>query len=631
MGQVTGPHAPQGPTPPGQASQCKAFSQPPPLPQPLSPDCRPPESRPSDAEQGDMMAIKERHVTAQERAGQKPQSPSKRPHSAVVEDSPTPDTLVSSWLDSVYPTAKRIRRNSEPATDEVAAFLEAGESSKVNQVNTRPRASSEPFMARGDDGFVQPPTPSTIKSARFSQGYTAASGPATSSRAASYRTGGGTSSPGSLVDAEHYRRENLAERNGIELRHPDDPLPSDLQALVESLGLQQPPATPTAADEKFIKAIRVCNNGLPKPLETFIRPLFDDCIFPKPLFDDLLLRIDSLIMKQTTLPTKLSPADLKKLSEEARQVSKISIPVPDILYGYSFGVLPTEFRKLLSSVLGDVQVVNAADLVLPFLVVEFKGDGGSMWSCTNQCLGGSAACVNVGRRLNIGLVAKDQNPSFNSAVFSIAMNGDKANLYVSWKPKSDAAEYYMQRIGFFAIEDMHDLLILQRTVREIIDWGLGPRLDEIRECLGLAGSKKRKQSERPSGDVKELESQLKEPKTQVEELETQVEELKAQELQAQLDELKTQMKELIKTQVEELRTQVEEPKAQVEEPKAQVEGPKAQEFQAQLDELKTQMKDFIKAQMEEPKAQMEEPKAQMEELKEVKAQVKELKTQAGKP
>ncbi|KAM3560091.1 hypothetical protein MY1884_003129 [Beauveria asiatica] len=484
------------------------------------------------------MAIKERHVTAQGRAGQRPQSPSKRPHSAVVADSypqegsPTPDTLVSSWLDRVYPTAKRLRRNSEPATDEAAAFLvEAGESSKVDQVNTRARAraSSEPSMARGGDGRSgQPPTPLTKKSARFlqdlasqdfSQAYTAASRPVTPSRGASYRTVG-TPSTSSLVDAEHDRRLNLARHNGIRMRAPDSPLPSDLQALVESLDLQQPPPAPTAADENSNKMIQARNNYLSKPLKTSIRPMFDGCIFPQPSIGNLLLRIDSLIMYKATVAIKATLADSKKLDEKARQYSKLSTPVPDILYGYFIEGLTEETQDLLTATLGDVSVVNTENMVLPFLIVEFKGDGGSMWSCVNQCLGGSAACVNVGRRLNTKLVTKDQNPSFNSAVFSIAMNQEHANLYVSWRPKSDPvaesdsaaesdppAEYYMQRIGLFATEDMHHHLILQRAVRKIIDWGMGSRLDEIRESLGLAGSKKRKQSERPSADVEELESQ----------------------------------------------------------------------------------------------------------------------------
>ncbi|KAM3454031.1 hypothetical protein MY3296_003299 [Beauveria thailandica] len=507
------------------------------------------------------MAIKERHVTAQGRAGQRPQSPSKRPHSAVVADSypqegsPTPDTLVSSWLDRVYPTAKRLRRNSEPATDVAAFLLEGGgrgaeESLKVNQDNSRARASSEPSMARGGDGDSgQPPTPLTNKSARFlqdlasqdfSQAYTAASRPVTPSRGASYRTVR-TPSTSSLVDAEHYRRENLAVHNGIELRDPGTPLPSDLQALVESLDLQQPPPAPTAADENSNKMIRARNNYLSRPSKASIRPMFDGCIFPRPSIGNLLLRIDSLIMYKATVATKASPADSKKLDEEARQYSKLSTPVPDILYGYFIEGLTEETQDLLTDTLGDVSVVNAENMVLPFLVVEFKGDGGSMWSCVNQCLGGSAACVNVGRRLNTKLVTKDQNPSFNSAVFSIAMNPQHANLYVSWRPESDPvaesdsaaesdppAEYYMQRIGLFATEDMHHHLILQRAVRKIIDWGMGPRLDEIRESLSLAGSKKRKQSERPSADVEELESQLKESKTQVEELKAQIEELRAQ-------------------------------------------------------------------------------------------------------
>ncbi|KAM3441983.1 hypothetical protein MY4824_001397 [Beauveria thailandica] len=445
--------------------------------------------------------------------------------------------ILPSWL---TPIPKRGLRRTLPSQAGLTVYILRlsvyGET--LNQQLTRARASSEPSMARGGDGGSgQPPTPLTNKSARFlqdlasqdiSQAYTAASRPVTPSRGASYRTVG-TPSTSSLVDAEHYRRLNLARHNGIRMRAPDSPLPSDLQALVESLDLQQPPPAPTAADEISNKMIQARNNYLSKPLKASIRPMFDGCIFPQPSIGNLLLRIDSLIMYKATVATKASPADSKKLDEEARQYSKLSTPVPDILYGYFIEGLTEETQDLLTATLGDVSVVNTENMVLPFLVVEFKGDGGSMWSCVNQCLGGSAACVNVGRRLNTKLVTKDQNPSFNSAVFSIAMNQEHANLYVSWRPESDPrAEYYMQRIGLYATEDMRHHLILQRAVRKIIDWGMGPRLDEIRESLGLAGSKKRKQSERPSADVEELESQLKEAKTQVEEPKTRVEELQAQ-------------------------------------------------------------------------------------------------------
>jgi hypothetical protein len=64
---------------------------------------------------------------------------------------------------------------------------------------------------------------------------------------------------------------------------------------------------------------------------------------------------------------------------------KVSTPVPDILYGYRDGAFQMQQSQLIS--MGTEPIANSAGLVCPFLVVEFKGDGGSMWVATNQCLG----------------------------------------------------------------------------------------------------------------------------------------------------------------------------------------------------------------------------------------------------
>src|SRR4051812_12943534 len=78
-------------------------------------------------------------------------------------------------------------------------------------------------------------------------------------------------------------------------------------------------------------------------------------------------------------------------------------------------------------------VANCQDFFYPFLVVEFKADGagawGSLWAGTNQCLGGSASCVNIPERLNkrvqghYGRLLGESDPMglINSAAFSVVM------------------------------------------------------------------------------------------------------------------------------------------------------------------------------------------------------------------
>ncbi|KFZ08501.1 hypothetical protein V502_09315 [Pseudogymnoascus sp. VKM F-4520 (FW-2644)] len=101
---------------------------------------------------------------------------------------------------------------------------------------------------------------------------------------------------------------------------------------------------------------------------------------------------------------------------------RVSIPVPDILYGYNLlGAFTSGERAQINSMESSV-FGNNDDLLFPFLAIEQTGDGpvsrGSLWVATNQCLGASA---------------------------STAMNGSEARLYVTWKHDEIRPEY--SRLG----------------------------------------------------------------------------------------------------------------------------------------------------------------------------------------
>ena len=102
---------------------------------------------------------------------------------------------------------------------------------------------------------------------------------------------------------------------------------------------------------------------------------------------------------------------------------------------------------------------------------------------TNQCLGGSASCVNIAERLNRQLrhCKSDKVRPIDSAAFSIAMNGTEARLFVSWK--HDELKYYMAKVDSFLLQSPEHYLKFRRYVRNIIDWGKDKRLKEIRDSL----------------------------------------------------------------------------------------------------------------------------------------------------
>ncbi|KAM5368303.1 hypothetical protein ACJZ2D_009571 [Fusarium nematophilum] len=163
---------------------------------------------------------------------------------------------------------------------------------------------------------------------------------------------------------------------------------------------------------------------------------------------------------------------------------QVSTPMPSMLYAYSADeVFPQQQAQLISMGTGMQASDQHEGSLYPFFVVEFKGDGGSMWAATNQCLGASATCVNINDTLNCRLrqCGGDAVQLIDSAAFSLATNGSEARLYVTWKP--DEFTYHMAMIRSFLLQDAEHYLKLRKYVLNIMDWGRGRRLAEIRKSL----------------------------------------------------------------------------------------------------------------------------------------------------
>jgi hypothetical protein len=218
--------------------------------------------------------------------------------------------------------------------------------------------------------------------------------------------------------------------------------------------------------------------------EPQVEEYFRNNIFPYPDPTDSIQRCDRQPMAKHTVPNVGS-----KL--------KVSTPVPDMLYGYrSDRAFPQQESQLIS--MGAEMMANNQGLIYPFFVIEFKGDGptggGTIWVATNQCLGGSASCVNAVEPLNLQLkqCKSDSVHPINTATFSIAMNGMVARLYISWKQND--LDYYMANVQTFLLEDPEHYLKFRKYVRNIIDWGRDKRLDEIRNSLDTVLEEGRKRA-----------------------------------------------------------------------------------------------------------------------------------------
>lgn len=269
---------------------------------------------------------------------------------------------------------------------------------------------------------------------------------------------------------------NLAANN-IHMRPLHEQLPDDIADLVDYVRQDRDSPAPSPEQVRQDAELNELWMGTGEPE---VEDYFKSKIFPKPGPSDTLKRSVRQPMAKHTVPSTGS-----KL--------KVSTPVPDMLYGYNRQqAFPQQQAQLISMGTGMVATNQYQSLVYPFFVVEFKGDGGSMWVATNQCLGASASCVNVAQALNrqLGQCESTEIQPIGSAAFSIAMSGTEARLYISWKHTE--LDYYMANVRSFLLQDPEHYIAFRTYVRNIIDWGKNRRLDEIRDSLDYLLDESRK-------------------------------------------------------------------------------------------------------------------------------------------
>ncbi|KAK0628624.1 hypothetical protein B0T17DRAFT_478615, partial [Bombardia bombarda] len=271
-----------------------------------------------------------------------------------------------------------------------------------------------------------------------------------------------------LVENPYYRDRNLAYNN-VYMRPPYDQFPEHVSSLVDQVRRSRDSPGPTLDQVRHDAGLyQLEMEGLDEPA---VERYFGNSVLPYPNPGDDLRRSDRQPMSRHAVPN-------------AGPQFKISNPIPDMLYGYSrHHAFPDQQTQLISMGNEMDGAANSQSLMYPFFVIEFKGNGGDLWVATNQCLRGSASCVNIVERLNRQLQAckSSKVKPVDSTAFSIAMNGEVARLYVSWK-HSDL-DYYMQKVDSFLLQKPQDYIEFRKHVKNIIDWGKDTRLKEIRESL----------------------------------------------------------------------------------------------------------------------------------------------------
>jgi hypothetical protein len=206
---------------------------------------------------------------------------------------------------------------------------------------------------RDADGYVLPPTPSSLRSPLYrADTDTGSDAPSDATGATPYS---GRSSGRSLVEDPLYRDINLAANN-IYMRHPCNPIPSDIAGLVDSVHQDRDSPGPSADEVRQDRDLYDLSLGAAEP---DVEKYFQTHIFPDPKSLDTLKRSDRQPMAKRTVPNIGSKV-------------KVSTPVPDMLYGYNrHEAFPRQQTQLVSMGTEMVATNQVQSLLYPFFVIEF--------------------------------------------------------------------------------------------------------------------------------------------------------------------------------------------------------------------------------------------------------------------
>ena len=213
-----------------------------------------------------------------------------------------------------------------------------------------------------------------------------------------------------------------------------------------------------------------------------------------PCSNTQFMRTDRLPMAKHTIPLSQTSFNLQ-----------LTNPIPDMIYGYEAENSFTEGQRALLPFMGQENPVNSVNLMLPFLVIEFKGADGSLWVAENQALCAAAACIKVAESLMEQLTRLSRGPinRFDTCAFSIAMNGELARLYISWR---NDGKYFATTVRSYLLLDPAHYTTFRDHVRNIIAWGRNTRLNQITNTLdNILEASRREQARRsksrpPPGD-----------------------------------------------------------------------------------------------------------------------------------
>lgn len=271
-------------------------------------------------------------------------------------------------------------------------------------------------------------------------------------------------------------RIHCLEGNKIRFRHPSDPLPDAIAACFQQIGHVVYDVPEWTLDQATSAVHELDTLGL-QCYESQVASFFRKYVFLEGEAVGLKASV-GMPMARHLLP-RLTTA-----------IFSVSRPRPDLVYGYGAEPAFTSAQLLVLQGLHE-QIAFYAEgclgLLFPFFSIDFKvagGTGGDLWTAANQCAGASAACVQAVDQLNTVLDEVQCRGRVLNLCYSLAVDNNLAQLYVSWRDENDQT-VYIQRVDSFLLSSPERFAKFRQRVLAILEWGRGTRLNDIRLALGL--------------------------------------------------------------------------------------------------------------------------------------------------
>ncbi|KAH7175910.1 hypothetical protein EDB81DRAFT_874733 [Dactylonectria macrodidyma] len=282
------------------------------------------------------------------------------------------------------------------------------------------RSAPEMGCIRDADGFAVPLTPASSRTRRSCQPTEDSASSTASVRHPSYR-------------------ENNLTLNNIDVRNSRARLPDHISIHTEGLRVERDsPGLSSEQIDEYLDSLDTLASGCN---EAEVEEFFEDTVFPK--------GYDATYGRQAGLgKAKSSPMSSSLVPNNPTCQFWVSQPKPDLLFGYYNALRDGAFTQSQFLTQGVLHPQNARcaeattkGLRFPFFAIEIKAAGGTrgdLWVATNQLAGSSSACLNAVDRLNTS--------------------------------SSEASE-------------PEDFKNFRKQVRNILDWGKGTRLLQIKDAL----------------------------------------------------------------------------------------------------------------------------------------------------